>query len=327
MPNTRRFLRPLARAVTAALAGACLAAHAFPDRPLRLIVPYPAGGPADLLARSVAEHMRADLGQPVVIDNKPGANTIIGAQAAANAAPDGHTLLLSTAATLVLNPLLYRKLPYDPGTELAPVALVASSGLVLLVHPSAKASSVAEFNASARERAGQLNYASIGLGSAIHLASELYRMQGGIDMNHIPYSGSAPALNAVMAGNVDVFFDAAGSALPFVQSGRLKALAVTTPRRLPTLPNVPTVTESGVPGYEASVWFGLATPARTPPERIERLNRSVAQALSSPVFRRQFEALGYLVAAPAPASDFAAHLARERERWAQVVKARSITLD
>jgi tripartite-type tricarboxylate transporter receptor subunit TctC len=327
MPITRNSILSLVHIMIPALAGICVAAHAFPDRPLKLIVPYPAGGPADLLARSMAEHMRVDLGQAVVIDNKPGANTIIGAQAVMNAPADGHTLLLSTAATLVLNPLLYRKLPYDPNVDLTPVALVASSGLVMLVNPSLKTSSVAEFNALAKARAGRLNYASIGLGSSMHLASELYKMQGGVDMAHIPYSGSAPALNALLAGNVDIFFDAAGSALPFVQSGRLNALAVTTPSRLPALPNVPTVSEAGIPGYEASVWFGLSAPARTPPELIDRLNRSVARALSSSAFRQQFEALGYIIATPTPASAFATHVAKERERWTRVVKAKGITLD
>ncbi len=327
MYSTRLIIRLLARVATVCLLAWQPLAHAFPDRPIKLVVPYPAGGTADTLARALAENLRAELGQPVLIENKSGANTIIGAQAVINSSADGYTLLMSTAATLVLNPLMYSKLAYNPARDLTPVSLIASSGLVMMVNPLLKVGSVGEFTSLSKQKGGRMNYASIGLGSSMHLATELYKLESGADMVHVPYSGSAPALTALLANDVDVFFDAVGSSLPHINSGRLIPLAVTTPRRLPILPNVPTMAEAGVPGYEASVWFGLSAPAGTPATAVGRINEAMGKALKNLKFRAQFEALGFVIAEPNSPADYAAHVARERARWERVIRAKKITLD
>jgi tripartite-type tricarboxylate transporter receptor subunit TctC len=231
------------------------AQQSFPNRPLRLVVPYAPGGTADALARALAEHMRKFLGQPVVVDNKPGANTAIGAQMVATAAADGYSLLLATGSTMVTNPLMYAKLGYDP-RDLTPVGMVAVAPLVVEVHPDVPAKDLAELIRLARAKPGRLNYASTGAGSVIHLASLLLESQAGVQLTHIPFKGSSPALAAVLSGEVEVFLDSIGSSMPLIKAGKLRALAVTTPKRLKVLPNVPTVAESGL-------WRKAAFPAST----------------------------------------------------------------
>ncbi len=319
------------RAMLGAIAAAPLmraaAAQWVPERPLKLVVPYAPGGVTDQLGRAIAERLSRALGQVVVVENRPGANAMIGSQAVAQAAPDGHTLLMCSGASLVLNPLLYRRLPYDPDRDLTALAVMVETPLVMVVNPRLPVASVAEFVAYARQHADALNYASVGLGNPIQLAAELFRMAAGIAMTHVAYPGSAPALTALIAGDVQVMFDVVLTALPFIRDNRLRALAVTTRTRLPVLPDVPTIAESGYPDYEASTWFGVAVPRATPAPVAERLRAALAAVQQDADFRARFEALGLLMMPPRDAAEIAAHLAAERARWGAVIRARAITLD
>jgi tripartite-type tricarboxylate transporter receptor subunit TctC len=323
---TRRAALKLAAMHLPLLAALPAAAQAFPNRPLRLVVPYAPGGTADALARALAEHMRKALGQPVVVDNKPGANTAIGAQMVTLAAADGHTLLLATGSTMVTNPLMYPKLGYDP-RDLTPVGLVGIAPLVVEVHPDVPARNFAELIRLARAKPGHLNYGSTGAGSVIHLASLLLESQAGLQLTHIPFKGSAPALAAVLAGEVQMLLDSIGSSMPLIKAGKLRALAVTTPKRLKVLPDVPTVAESGFPGFDASAWYGVLAPARTPPAVVARLNAAVAAALGDKAFREQFEATGLTIPAPASPAAFAAQLVRETDRWAPLIRGKKLALE
>jgi tripartite-type tricarboxylate transporter receptor subunit TctC len=307
---------------------ASTALHAWPDRPLKLVVPYAAGGSADQMARLLAESLRADLGQPVVIENRPGANASVAATQVAAAQPDGNTLLLASGASLVLNPLLYKKLNYDAQRDFTPVSVVASLPLVLLVSPEhVPVRSVSELIAFAKGKPGKLNYASVGIGNPLHLATELFMSMSGIDMLHVPYNGSAPALTAMLAGDVQVIFDASSTALPQVKAGKLRALAVTSTERFKQLPEVPTMVESGFPGYEAGIWFGLAAPSRTPPERLALLNRSVNKALADKAFRERLETMGVIVHAPRGVEEVGAFVQADTQRWREIIRAKRISLD
>ncbi|HSV51769.1 MAG TPA: tripartite tricarboxylate transporter substrate binding protein [Burkholderiaceae bacterium] len=331
MKTTRRTALARLAALPAGL-GAVLAspqsrAQAFADRPIRLIAPYAAGGSADTLARALAELMRKDLGQTVVVENKPGANTAVGAQFVAAAPPDGYTLLLCTGSTVVTNPMLYPKLVYNPERDLAPVARIAVSPLVVAVNPAVPANSLAELVRLARAQPGKLNYASTGTGSVIHLASLFLESQAGLDMAHIPFNGSTPALAATLAGDVQLFVDAISSSLPHIKAGKLRALAVTTAERLTVLPDLPTVAESGFAGFDVSAWYGIMAPAKTPPAVIASLNASIGKALLVKSFRDQFEAQGLVVPAPTSAPAYADYIRRERDKWGPLIKAKKISLD
>jgi len=314
-------------ALGAARVEAATQVQAFPERPMRLITPYAAGGSTDALARSLADGLRGALGQSVIVDNKPGANTAVGAQAAAAAVPDGYTLLICTGATVVLNPLLSPRLSYNPERDLAPVSRVAVTPLVLAVNPKVPANSLAELIALAKANPGKLNYASTGLGSTPHLASAFLESSAAIDMTHIPYNGSNPAILATIAGDVQIIVDAIGSSLPHIKAGKLRALAVMTPERLTVLPDVPSVAESGFPGFDVSAWFGIMAPAKTPPEIIARLNEAIGKTLQDGTFRERYEALGLLVVAPSSAQAFGSYIRAEREKWGPVVKAKRIVLE
>jgi len=301
-------------------------AQAYPERPIRMIVPYAAGGTADQLARALAELMRKELGQPVVIDNKPGGNTAVAAQLAAAAQPDGYTLLVCTGSTVVTNPMLYRKLVYNPERDLAPVARVAVTPLVVAVNPGVPANSFAEFVRLVRAQPGKLNYASSGTGSAIHLASVFLEAQAGLDMAHIPFNGSSPAIAAVLAGDVQLFVDSIASSLPQIKAGKMRALAVTTPERLKVLPDVPAVAES-YPGFDVSAWYGVMAPAKAPPTVIARLNAAIGKAMADKGFGSQFEALGLIIPAPTSAQAYGDFIRRERDKWAPLIKAKKISLE
>jgi tripartite-type tricarboxylate transporter receptor subunit TctC len=303
------------------------AAPRFPDRPLRLVVPYAPGGATDILGRSIAERLGSELGQPVVVENRPGANTIVGTQAVAQAAPDGLTLLVGSGASLVLNPLLYRRLPYDAERDLRLLAVMVETPLVMVVGPSLPVADVRGFVRYSKERAGALNYASVGLGNPIQLAAEMFRIAADIEMTHVPYAGSAPALLALAAGDVHVMFDVIATSLPLIRDGRLRALAMTTRERLPALPEVPTVAESGYPDYQATTWFGVAVPKQTPPAVVERLRDGLRAVQEDAGFRSRFEALGLVVPPPRSAEAVAHYQAGERERWTRVIRARGISLD
>ena len=312
--------------VMLAVGATSAAAAAFPERPLRLIVPYTPGGTTDVLGRTLAERMSAELGQPVIVENRPGANTIVGADMAARADADGYTLFLPAGATLVLNPLLYPKLNYVPERDFRVLSLLTEVPLIMVVPPGLAADSASGFADFAKARGGRVNYASTGTGSSLHLAGEMFRQMAGIDMTHVPYKGSAPALNDLLGGQVDVMFDALPTAVPQVKAGKLKALAVTTPQRLPAMPDIPTVAET-YPGYQAAVWFALAVPKGVPDAAAQRLKAATDAALQDPKLRQSLSELGYLVKDPMPESQVVTYMAEDHARWAEIIRSRGIKLD
>src|SRR4051812_26876425 len=295
--TARRFAHVLACALGVVVAGAA-AAGPYPDKPIRLLVPYPPGGITDVLTRSVAELLRKELGQPVIVDNKPGANTALAAQALAASPADGYTIMMAAAATVVMNPLLNPKLGYDPARDFTAVGRVAETPLVLVVRTESPARTLADLIATAKAKPGDSSFASTGMGSTLHLAGELLQLETGTQMLHVPYKGSAPALNGVLGGETQFMIDSVGSSIPLIKGGKLRAIAVTSAKRLPALPDVPTVAESGVPGFDVSTWFGLLVPKQTPPAIVTRLNAAIAVAVRDPAFRAQFEAVGLIVPAP-----------------------------
>jgi tripartite-type tricarboxylate transporter receptor subunit TctC len=280
---------------------------------------------ASELARAIAELLARALGQPVLVENRAGANTIIGTQAVAQAAADGHTLLMASGASMVLNPLLYRRLPYDATRDLTTLAVMVETPLVMVVPATLPVRDVADFVAMARRQ--PVNFASVGVGNPIHLAGELFRAAAGIEMQNVVYPGSAPALTALLAGDVQVIFDVVLTALPFILDGRLRALAVTTAARLPVLPDVPTIAESGFPGYEATTWFGVAAPRGLAPDVEARLRSALATVQADAGFQARFGALGLVMLPPAERQAIEAGLAREAARWGDVIRARGIVLE
>jgi len=300
-------------------------AQTWPTRPLRLVCPYAPGGTTDQLARAIAELLARALGQPVLVENRAGANTIIGTQAVAQSAADGQTLLMASGASMVLNPLLYRRLPYDAARDLTTLAVMVETPLVMVVPATLPVRDVADFVALARRQ--PVNFASVGVGNPIHLAAELFRAAAGIEMQNVVYPGSAPALTALLAGDVQVIFDVVLTALPFIRDGRLRALAVTTAARLPVLPDLPTVAETGYPGYEATTWFGVAAPRGLAPDVDARLRSALATVQTDPGFQARFGALGLVMLPPAEPQAIEAGLAREAARWGSVIHARGIVLE
>lgn len=321
----------IARRGALALGAGLLAAPAlraqpsWPSRPLRLVVPYAPGGTTDQLGRSIAERLGPELGQSVVVENRPGANTIIGTQAVAQATGDGHTLLMASGASMVLNPLLYQKLSYDADRDLSLLAMMVETPLVMVVGPQVPAQTLAEFTALAKQR--RMNVASVGKGNPIHLAAELYQVAAGVEMENVIYPGSAPALLALLSGDVQVMFDVVLTALPFIREGKLRALAVTTRQRLPVLPEVPSIAESGHPNYEATTWFGVAAPRGTPEPVQARLRTALAAVQTDRVFQERFASLGLLVQAPRDKAALEALLQTEKSRWSELIQARKISLD
>jgi len=303
-------------ALTSSVAGA---QTAYPNRSIRLLVGYPPGGATDIVARILAQKLGERLGQPVVVDNLPGAGGIIATDKAAKAAPDGYTLLLANTAHGI-NPSLYKSLPYDAVASFAPVIKVADLTLVLVVNPAFPARSVRELIALAKARPGELHYASSGVGQSLHLAAELMKSMAGVDIVHVPYKGSAPARADLLAGQVEMMFESAIGVMPFVQAGRLRALGVSGAQRSPAMPDVPTLSEAGVAGYEASGWLGILAPAGTPAAIVASLNADMNAVL------RQADVSGLLadngadVAGGSP-DQFAAFVAAEIAKWAKVVRA------
>ena len=300
-------------------------AQPYPSKPARFIVPYPPGGSADILARAIGAKVGEGLGQPVVIDNRPGAGTIIGTEATAKSAPDGYTFMLGTVSSHAINPALNPKLPFDPVKDFTPVSLVASIPFAMIVHPSVPAKSVQEFVALAKSRPGKINYSSAGNGTSNHLAGELLKSMAGIDMVHVPYKGSAPALNDLLAGQVSLMFDLVLTAAPHVKSGAARGLAVTGTQRSSVLPELPTVAET-LPGYEVTAWFGVFAPAGLTQPVAKRLNTEFVKAMREPELKQRLASLGADPLTSTP-EDFSTYLRAEIEKWAKVVKASGMKVD
>ena len=298
--------------------GALAQAPGYPVKPVRIIAGFPPGSGADITARVIGQKLGEAYGQQILVDNRPGAGSNIAAELAAKAAPDGYTVFIGTVANTI-NATLYATLPFDFARDFAPVALTTSAANILVVHPSVPARSVAELIKLAKARPGQLNYASAGIGTAPHLSAEMFRSMSGISLAHIPYKGSPPAVTDLIGGQVALMFSPASSVLALVKSGRLRALAVTTATRLPSLPELPTVAESGLPGYETVTWFGFVVPAATPRDIVGNLNADTVKVLAQPEVRQQFATQGIDVIGGSP-EQFAAYIRSEIVKWARVIK-------
>ena len=301
-------------------------AQSYPDKPVRLIVPLSAGSAVDTLARIPAQKLSELWGQQVVVDNRVGANGIIGTEAAAKAPPDGYTLLLTNDAALATSPALYPKLPYDPVRDLAPITLAASIPVILVVHSSVPIASVKELVEYARANPGRLHYASAGNGSAQHVPMEMFKQAAGIDLMHVPYKGLAPALNDVVGGQVPVMFAGMSGALPHVKAGRIRALAIGSARRSAAMPALQTMQEAGVAGFDYSAWAGFLAPAGTPAPIISKVNADLAKVLALPEVRDKLGALGFELAPGTPA-EFGDMIRREMAKLAKVVKEAGIRVD
>jgi tripartite-type tricarboxylate transporter receptor subunit TctC len=325
MMKTRLFLRCVL-GMALALPVTWASAQAFPSKPVTIVVPFPPGGALDTVARGIAEQMRADLGQPVVVDNRAGAGGTLGSGQVARAAPDGYTILLGSVATHALAAGLYPKLAYDPIGDFAPITQLTSSPLVLTASPQLKAANVAELVAAAKAQPGKLNYASSGNGTALHIAGEAFRAAAGIDVLHVPYKGGSQATTALLSGEVSYTLANPQLVMSFIQAGKLRALAVTGNARLDALPAVPTLKEAGVPGVDVTTWFGLWAPKGTPPAVVDRLNAAARKALTTTEVKRQLEAQGD---APVGSSvaDFSAFVRAEHKHWVAFVQSAGIKLD
>ncbi len=308
------------------LAGLEATAQDYPARPIRLVVPFPPGGGNDTIARLMGQKLAPALGQQVLVDNRPGAGGTIGAEIAAKSPPDGYTLFLAGVASHGINPNLRRQLPYDPVRDFSGVSLIASAPLLVVVHPSLPATSVKQLVALAKAKPGAINYASNGTGGSSHLAAELFMMMTGTTMVHIPYKGLSLALTDLLSGQVQLMFSSAVAMLPQVKAGKLRAIAMTGAKRSQAIPDIPTVAEAGVPGYETGSWYGIVAPAKTPRPIIERLSREIATATRSAEISRRLvdEAV---IPIGSTAEEFDAHIRRELARWAKVIAKARISED
>ncbi len=311
-----------------ALAALALGAQAqtFPNKPIRLVCPFPPGGAVDIASRAVAHELTQSLGQPVTVDNRPGAGGNIGAEIVAKSPADGYTLLMTTSGIMAINPALYSKLPFDPLKDFSPVSMVVSLNNVLVVNPSLPFKSVKDVIAAAKAQPGKLTYASSGNGTSIHLSGELFKSMAGVDMLHIPYKGSAPAVTDLLAGQVNMMFDNIPSSLPHIKAGKLRALAVTGSKRSQLLPDLPTIAEAGVPGYDSYVWFGVVAPAGTPADMVQKLNAAIAKAAASPAFRGRLTEQGYDIVTSTP-EQMTDSIRGELAKWGKIVKASGARVD
>jgi tripartite-type tricarboxylate transporter receptor subunit TctC len=326
MTSIRRLL--LVAALAAPLAGLPLsaAAQGFPAKPVKLVVPFPPGGSLDNIGRLLAQKLTEAWGQQVVVENRPGAGGNVGADAVAKSPADGYTVVMGALSTHAVNPSLYTKMPYDAVKDFAPLSLVAITPNVLIVHADSPVKSVRDLIAFAKANPGKANFGSGSNGSAGHLAGELFKVDTGTDVQHIPYKGGAPALQALLAGETQFMFDNLANAMAQVKGGRVRAIAVTTAQRSKLAPDLPTMAEAGMPGFDISTWFGLLAPAGTPPEVVAKWNAELVRTLNSPDVREKMLAQG---AEPAPTTpaEFAAFIAKERDKYARIVKASGAKVD
>jgi tripartite-type tricarboxylate transporter receptor subunit TctC len=317
---------PLTRAALAALlaaaAAGAMAAEWAPTKPIRMIVGFPPGGATDLVARIIQPKMTAALGKQVIVDNRPGANGVLSNDLLAHADPDGHTIGFGHIGTLVISPTI-QKVPYDVHKDFAPIGLVVTLQNIIITHPTLPAKNLKELIAIAKQKPGQLNYASAGIGSPGHLAAVLLESMTGMQMSHVPYKGGGPAITDLLAGHVPIFFAVISTGVPHVQSGKVRGIAVTGPKRAEAVPNVPTVAESGVPGYAAENWYGMLAPAKTPKAAIDRLNHDLVAALKAPDVVQQLKDRG-IDAAPGSPQDFAKYIASEEKKWVPIIKKSNI---
>ena len=316
----------------AALAAACWIAPAlaaddeYPNRPVKIIVPFAPGGSTDVVARILADKLANEFKQSFVVDNRPGAGGNIGADAVAKSAPDGYTLLMGTTGVLAINGHLYKNLSYDPAKDLAPVSYTSLITNILVVNPDVPARTVPDLIKLAKSQPGALTFASSGAGSSTHLSGELFKALAGVEILHVPYKGSSQALVDVISGQVTMLFDNAPSSLPFVQQGKLRAIAVTSTKRLPNLPEIPTIDESGVAGYESLSWSGIMAPAGTPRPVIAKLNSAIEKILATDDVKQRFAALG-VEPVGGPPEAFARHIRAESEKWGKLIKAANIAIN
>ena len=321
--HIRRVCGLGAAALLLVFVAACGKEQAYPARPVNLIVPFPPGGSSDLIARVVSQRAGRALGQQIVIENRPGAGGNIGTEAAARAAPDGYTLIQCTIGTCAINLAIYRDLAYDLERDFTPIVLFASIANVLTVNPAVKANSVAELVALAKRQPGKLTFGSSGYGSSPHLSGELFKQAAGIDILHVPYRGSAPAITDLRGGQIDMFFDNTPSILPHIKAGALRALAITGAQRSRHLPEVPTMQEAGFADFVIAPWFGVMAQKKTPAHIIERLNKSFNEALSDPAVLKQFADMDVKAGGGTP-EEFRGHIRAEIRRWGELVRARGI---
>jgi tripartite-type tricarboxylate transporter receptor subunit TctC len=321
-----KFASLVAVGVFAAFGAAPSSAQDYPNKPIRLVVPYPPGSGTDIVGRLLAQRLGEGLGQQVYVDNRPGAGATIGTAFVAKGTPDGYTILMADLGPLAIGPSFYRQLPYDPIKELAPISQVAVLPFVLVVHPSVPAHNVPELIALARAKPGELNYASVGNGTAVHLATELFRQIAGIDIVHIPYKGSAPALTDLIAGRTSMMFVNVLSVRGFLESGQLRAIAIGTAERSPSMPEVPTVAESIQPNFRAGVWFGLLAPAETPRAIIDKLNAETVRVLQTPDFKAKLIEQG-AESVPSSAEEFSALIQAEITKWADVIRSSGVRME
>ena len=321
----RNFLQILA-ALALGFTSLTASAQGFPNKSLRLIVPFPPGGSTDLLGRALAQRLAESLGQSVVVDNRPGANTIVAYEATLSAPADGYTLLFEAFNGLVLNPNLYTKLPYDAEKDFTVVAQVATSGFIVVVNPDVKATTLQEFVALARANPGKINYASAGIGNSTHVAAESFLSVVGLKLNHVPYKGSASALPELINGQVQVMFDTPITSMPFVRSGKLRALAVSGAKRIIAMPDLPTIAELGYPGFSAGTYYSVVARRGTPQAAIERLSGEIRRIAALPELRDMFAPQG-IDASPGSAEELNTLLRADRAKFAKVIKSANITLD
>ena len=324
MKRFNAVVRMVTVGVLMGLAGSATAQQAYPSKAIRMIVPYSPGGPTDVVARLLGPHLTQRLGQPIVVDNRPGGNTIIGTEALAKSPPDGYTIMTMAIAHTIIPSLLAT--PYDPIKDFAPVATVVSGELVLVLHPSVPANTLQELIALAKSKPGELNYASASTGGPLHLAGELLNMMTGIKTQHIPYKGAAPALADVVAGQVQMLFSPPDTAIPHIKAGKLKAIAISGATRLSALPQVPTFTEAGLPGFNVKNWFGVLAPAGTPKPIIDRLSSEIAKILAVPEIREKLVRLGMEPFISTP-EQFAALIRSDFAQYAKVIKQANIKLE